>query len=495
MSLVATADDTLHRPLLSLPLAAAALAFLLPLLVAGTVLLDPDTYLHVAAGRWMIDHGALPVHDPFSHSMPGATWIPHEWLAELLLAGAYNLFGWGGVVVLALSCFAAGIGLLMRRLLADFEPFSAVILTVLSTASMMQHLLARAHILAMPCLVGWCAALFSARDARRAPSLALLPVMTVWANLHGSFMFGIALAVYLGAEAVYEAAPRDRRPTALSWGRFVLLAVVAASITPNGLDGLLMPFRFMNMPVLQASFNEWLSPNFQHLPPLEFWLLGAMLLGFSLNLRLPITRVILLLGLFHLALKHARHTDLVALVVPFVIAASWGRQITTLIRSYPTSSLTRQITDLARPASGMGTALVAAILLVGVAVTVGHSFERKNEDFTPDAALAEARRLGLHGPVLNSEGFGGYLIFSGIPTFIDGRMEMYGDPFLKRFNEVQAGLDPAFSETLEKYHITWTMLEPKTGAVGVLDHLPGWHRVYADDYAVIHARDTDSANE
>jgi len=38
----------------------------------------PDTYLHIAAGRWTLAHAALPVHDPFSHSLAGATWVPHE---------------------------------------------------------------------------------------------------------------------------------------------------------------------------------------------------------------------------------------------------------------------------------------------------------------------------------------------------------------------------------------------------------------------------------
>ena len=44
----------------------------------------------------------------------------------------------------------------------------------------------------------------------------------------------------------------------------------------------------------------------------------------------------------------------------------------------------------------------------------------------------------MTGPVLNDYGFGGYLIFEGIPPFIDGRAELYGDEFIKRY--VQAML-------------------------------------------------------
>src|SRR5690348_8820865 len=88
------------RPLLSWPLIVAAAAFFRAIVDGMALLNDPDTYLHIAAGRWMIAHGALPMSDPFSHSMAGAPWVPHEWLAEIVLASTYGAFGWGGTILL-----------------------------------------------------------------------------------------------------------------------------------------------------------------------------------------------------------------------------------------------------------------------------------------------------------------------------------------------------------------------------------------------------------
>ena len=49
------------------------LAALLRALASPQALLhDPDTYLHIAVGRWILAHAALPAADPFSHSLPGA---------------------------------------------------------------------------------------------------------------------------------------------------------------------------------------------------------------------------------------------------------------------------------------------------------------------------------------------------------------------------------------------------------------------------------------
>ena len=61
---------------------------------------------------------------------------------------------------------------------------------------------------------------------------------------------------------------------------------------------------------------------------------------------------------------------------------------------------------------------------------------RPPEDTAPTAALQFAREAGLtKGHVLNHYGYGGYLISVGIPTFIDGRGELFGGEFIKKYVE------------------------------------------------------------
>src|SRR5207247_4152372 len=50
----------------------------------------------------------------------------------------------------------------------------------------------------------------------------------------------------------------------------------------------------------------------------------------------------------------------------------------------------------------------------------------------PRVAVERLTSLKAHR-VLNDYYFGGYLIFQGIPTFIDSRAELYGPVFLKRY--------------------------------------------------------------
>ena len=470
----------------SLPL---LIAFGMLLLVLGqrTALLhDPDTYLHVAAGQWMLAHHALPTHDPFSDSMPGATWLPHEWLAELVMAVLYDLAGWAGLALGTALLFALAMAILTRCLLRHFEPLTGLITVVLAAGLLEPHLLARPHALALPLMVIWAGATIAARDAGRAPPWWLIPVIAVWANLHGSSMAGLVLAAFLGVEAVLLG-PTGRLRAARDWALFLGAAVLAALCTPNGLDGFLLPLRLARMTVLNSNFIEWQSPDFQSFQPLDLWI-GATMLGLSLGLRLPILRLIVAAVLLLNAIAHQRHGDLLAVLCPLLLAPSLGPALAGRVRSERPSVVARTLAGLARPAGPAGRlAMLAAILLAGGA-TLAIPINRTDDPVTPANALAAARALDLTGPVFNDEGFGGYLIFAGTRVFIDGRMEMYGDGFLSRYLDAETGHQPALDALLDQYAIQWTLLQPGSVAVQELDRSDRWHRVYADKIAVIHVR-------
>jgi hypothetical protein len=73
---IATSADRRSRFGLSLPLI-FGLAVYVPLLFASRAVLgDPDTYWHIAIGRWAIAHRSVPQSDMYSFSMPGAPFTP-----------------------------------------------------------------------------------------------------------------------------------------------------------------------------------------------------------------------------------------------------------------------------------------------------------------------------------------------------------------------------------------------------------------------------------
>jgi hypothetical protein len=197
---------------------------------------------------------------------------------------------------------------------------------------------------------------------------------------------------------------------------------------------------------------------------------------------------VLLLALIHMALSHVRHADLLGLVGPLVVAGALGPALAAVTRAAAGSALlrgaARLVAPAAPPAIALGLALAAALALA----LLQWPLQRGDDPVTPASAVAAAARLGLAGPVFNGEAFGGYLAFAGVPSFIDGRIEMFGDAFLARYLEAERGTEPALLMLLDQYRIAWTLLPPEAGAVAALDRLPQWRRAYADARAVIHVR-------
>ncbi|MCZ0733772.1 hypothetical protein OZ671_05940, partial [Phreatobacter sp. AB_2022a] len=109
--------------------------------------------------------------------------------------------------------------------------------------------------------------------------------------------------------------------------------------------------------------------------------------------------------------------------------------------------------------------------------------------YIPSAALAAARAAGATGPVLNDYAFGGWLITQGVPTFFDGRTELYGGPFVVHtLRALDLSEIDGLMTLLDRHRIGWTLLTPQTPAVALLDRLPDWRRIHGDGVAVVHVR-------
>jgi hypothetical protein len=131
--------------------------------------------------------------------------------------------------------------------------------------------------------------------------------------------------------------------------------------------------------------------------------------------------------------------------------------------------------------------VVTTLAAAGIFYAVKHPLE-PDPQITPAAAVAAIERAKV-GPVFNEYGFGGYLIYAGVPPFIDGRTELYGGDFTARHHRAVTLADlPEFLRLLDQYKIGATLLPPWRPAVALLDRMPGWERLYADPIAVVHVR-------
>jgi hypothetical protein len=460
---------------------------------ARELLNDGDTLSHIAIGRWIIAHCALPFNDPFSFTAGGLRWVPHEWLAELVFASLYDRLGWGGVVAAAGLAAATAFALLTSALARELGAARAAIGALAGFSLTEGHFLARPHVLAWPLLVVWMSGVIRACDRGRAPSPALLPIMILWCNVHGGFVVGLMFGALMAFEAVSQASASTRFRTFGAWAMFLSLAVLAALISPNGAAALVLPINMLHMSFSLSSISEWGAVDLSHVEPLEAWIALAILSGLCFGVRLPLSRTLMVLFLLWMALTHARNEELLGLIAPLLVAAPMAAQLPLPISAgEPSPAQSRRG---GKRLSFVGPVILAAAITLGFLATAW-ALDRggltPRENVAPISALEVARRAGLEGQVFNSDRFGGYLMLENVPTFIDGRADLFGDAFIKRYVVASNAIGNTLSDLLDEHRIAWTLLEPSIPAVSLLDHLAGWCRVYADGYSVIHRRTTSA---
>lgn len=450
----------------------AALAMAAIVVFAPPVLNDGDSWWHLATGEWILAHGAIPDRDVFSYTLAGQPWVAHEWLSETLMALAARLAGWRGITLLFGAAIGAATWLLVRRLARDLGGITLVLTTVLALACTSGSLLVRPHLFMPLMLLAWTVEMLDAREAGRAPRLAWALVMLVWANLHGSWVLGLAIAGAFGLEALVEPGA-DRIKVVRDWGVFGLASLAAAMATPHGPAGLLFPFMVTGMAVT-PHIVEWRAEDFSRVSTFAIALFAALFVGLGRGVKIPPVRLLLLLGLLFLGLQHIRHQMVLALVAPLLLARPLAEALGHEARTV-------------RPSRALLVGFGAAcLLLAGVRLTL--PLPRGDGLNTPATALASVPADLKARPVLNGYGFGGYLIDQGVRPFIDGRADMYGDAFTAAYFHATDGDAPALEALARRYRVAWTIFTPGDPAVAVLDADPAWRRIHADPYAVAHER-------
>jgi hypothetical protein len=466
------------------PLCVGAGAYLFFLFVGDTLLQDSDSFWQIKIGQWILDHGAMPTNDLYSFTRTGAPWISTSWLSQVMFAFSYAQWGWTGPVILTAVGMALSVAILVHLLDAQIEAPRAVLFAMLAMLLALHHVLARPHILALPVMVAWVGLLMAAADRRSAPSWTWLPLMALWANLHGGFVLGLALIGPISLEAVEHAEKGKRLQLFLRWVLFGIGALVASCCTPYGWKTLMGATGILGLGELLSVIFEWMPANFATFTAFEGALLGLIALGYYRGLVLSAPRIFLILFLTWSALTHVRSIDAFAFLVPLVLAKPLGEMF-----GRPPADAAGADRWPARYLTVLGALMIVAASWTSTSLYMNHHRFTFTMTQTPVAAVDLLEKLGVQR-IFNAYQFGGYLISRDIPVFVDGRAELYGEKFVMDFFKATEGKKPELlPRLLDEYKIDATLLVADAPGPQILDQLKGWKRIYADGIAVIHVRE------
>lgn len=432
-------------------LAGAAAAFASALGPAS----DPDGFWHVVIGRDLLRDGLVRT-DTFSWTVPGVGVLTDQWLGQLGLGLAYETAGWRGVVVLRALAGGAAVALAAFAALAErpTRPLVGILATLPALLLMRVVWTERPQLLAFAMFA---ALVIVIRATWRGDGRVLwagVPLLLVWANLHGSYVLG--LAVFVCAMV----ALRRRGATVAA-----ALAVGATLVTPAWAATLAVPSGHFLAP--PRYIQEWAVPDL--LTPaglLVALTLAAVIVTALLGAPKPREALVLIPVIF-ISLTAVRHAPFLAIAAAPYLAAHGPaalRGFAELVR-VRVPELSSFPPPRSLPAFTLAIALlvVAAIPLVSPAAADLRAY--------PAAALPTLR---AGSGLFNEYDWGGFLIFHAPATkvFIDGRLTPYVPHVVNDYTTI-IDAHPGWRETMQRRGVTQLLVRPER-AVAVRARELGW---------------------
>jgi hypothetical protein len=456
---------------------------------------DPDTFWHIRTGQWILDHKQVPTVDFFSYTVAGKPWISVEWLSEVFFAAAFKFGGWQAVVFLAAIACSAVIGILGFYLVRHLRFSVAIGWTVLTAIAISPHFFARPHVFSYVLFAVWMIKLLDAYDADDfdlSSFFTFAPLMILWANLHGSFTLGLVLLyVFVGYCLCQNVVKRDYTK---SWRLLILMLTVTlcALITPYGISSALMTKAELNLKFASEHIAELHSPDFQNSRFHSIFLVAILSAIAGLGVRLRGARLIAFSIILLMGLSYTRGLTMFFLLAPIILARPASTSTRWLAPETQTSHSDRTSDPVLAFLEKRSILIVVGSMAVAALITVSTWWRGDvgpPEAIAPKGAIDFVRRANIKGNVFNEYDFGGYLIFSGIPTFVDGRDLPFGDAFLRRYFEAVGLVDiNSTFELLDEYKVTWAILYPKAPLALALARSGLWDEAYSDKFSVVLVR-------
>jgi hypothetical protein len=412
-----------------------------------------DYFWHLATGRWIVEHHALPLSDPFAVASSREPWINDEWLFETALYPLYATGGHAAVsIVLALTT-AALFSWLLTVAAADAGLLLAIPLTFVSWYGAEGWLRERPATAGAICLGVLVTVLLHARGRTRL--FSVFAICVLWMNLHPSALIAPVVVALCEAGEAIEVRSRAR------WNRPwpLLASVTALFINPFGLRGVSAPFRLTGM-VQQFHNAEW-APSLPAEFPLFYAVVAGAILLFAFAGRRSWPRMLLFLFLALLAVRYSRNQGLFFVTLPLLLAPAM-----------PPASIRIQ-----------RLAVLASILAFLAVLSNAHLSTGIDERKFPVSAVAALRASGLQGNIYNTYGTGGFLIWSFLPArrvVTDGRNELYLAYNAEHERALRDGKE--WQELFRRYDLRLAVFDYHRPAIGITD--PGTGRVVKVPQAV-----------
>ena len=472
---------------------------------------NPDTGFHLATGKYVAITHSVPLYDVFSYTGNGARLIDHYWLSDLIFYLFYVLAGYWGVIVIVAIMAAITYGVLIATARLHSKDLSLALLLTIIFAAFTTRVWP--FWIARPQIFGYLMAalmIFVLEKWRLNGNRKLLwwlfPIFVIWANTHASVILGILIVMlYAGVYALKNILSLKNHIAEVS---IMAASIFATLINPNGYKVLTYSF-YIAQVVKQLGIFEWQS---------------IIVYLFAIKATIELAFIIVAGGcvlaflIFNILKKREVQWEWLALSSAAVILPLLSVRHTGFfpILIFP---IFVAVSDKFLSAKGISfdslkyknilTAIFGFIFLTAYIFQV-FPLEKINGNVLPVGAANFIRQEKVSGPIFNTLGDGGYLMWVLWPdykVFFDGRSEVYiGTPAndYQTIMQVKNGWENLLDN---KYKINVAILSSIVPAINgqpvradlilaqklVSQH--GFKLVYWDDASMVIVRDAPQNKE
>ncbi len=445
---------------------------------------DPDIWWHIATGRWILHHHAIPSTEPFSSYGAGHAWIAYSWAFDVAMEYLYRWFGLAGIVVYEMI-FHLILGIALFHLLKSLLPYfwRRIALTAAGLYVIDYLVTPRSSMLTIVFGIVVLDILLAVQRTGKWRLLWLLaPIFVIWANWHIQFVYGLILVGVFAAEPLLNRiiwgneAALPLSPSKPFWIALVG-SVVATCLNPVGPHVYSIIPELMREPKVFLIVDELRAMSFrqpQHYLVVLLALCAAAAIGWRRERKL--LWPLLLVFATAVALRSVKEIWFLSTIATCAIADGW---IASAREDWPLFAARERL---------LVAVAVLAILMVGWRrYDVSNAWlEMQVAGNFPEVASQYIERNHLQGPLYNDFNWGGYLIWRvpGLLVSMDGRTNVHGDERVAHSMAVWGG-KPEWKDDPELMHANIILAKQNAPLTSILRLDPRYKVVFEDVQAVI----------
>ena len=223
-----------------------------------------DFWWQLRLGELAVETRSIPSVEPFGFTIADQQWLNQPWLAQIALYAAFAAGGAAAVLLLHGLTITAGYGLVLLAVRPRHYGRAGALAVLVGAAAGSMNWGVRPQSFAFLLFGALIYAIERHRGGDRRWLWLVVPLFFVWANTHGTFVYGVAvLGIYIAARLAALAlsvrrgeATRAQRREGATLAAVGLLALAALAVTPLGPVGLVRYLLVQSGPVTR-NLGEW----------------------------------------------------------------------------------------------------------------------------------------------------------------------------------------------------------------------------------------------